>query len=56
MKKRVMVSMFLLERDYRPCRGGKTLSNFLTCPLFDTHEREDFSGSYNSPGKVTACI
>ena len=41
MKKRAMAYLSLLERDYRPCKGG----NFLTYPLFGTHEREAVSGS-----------
>ena len=45
MKKRVIVSLSLLERDYRPLQRWKTLSNLLTCLLFGTHEREAFSGS-----------
>ena len=36
VKKRVIASLSLLERDYTPCR---------TCPLIGTHEREAFSGS-----------
>ena len=44
MKKREITSLSLLERDYKPCRSGK-LSNFFTCQLFGTHEREAFSGS-----------
>ena len=36
-----ITSLSLLERDCRPCRGGK----LLMCPLFGTHEREVFSGS-----------
>ena len=41
----VIASLSLLEREYRPCRGGKSLSNFLTCPLFGTHEIKALSGS-----------
>ena len=40
-KEREITSLSLLERDYRPCRGGK----LFTCQLFGTHEREAFSGS-----------
>ena len=44
MKKRVIASLSLLERDYNPAEV-ETLSNFLTCPPFDNHERDAFSGS-----------
>ena len=49
MKKREITSLSLLERDYRPCeevaQSFQPLSNFFTCQLFGTHEREAFSGS-----------
>ena len=38
-----MASLSLLGRDYRPAEV-ETLSNFLTCPLFGTHERKAFQG------------
>ena len=43
VKKRVIASLSLLERDYRPCRGGN-----LTCPPFGTHERSSFSWSLDT--------
>ena len=42
-EKREITSLSLLERDSRPCRGGKLKSNFFFCQLFGTHEREAYS-------------
>ena len=38
MKKRVIASLSLLERDYRPCRGGNS-EQFLVHPLVPMKEK-----------------
>ena len=43
MKRREITSLSLL--DLSTLQWWKTLSNFFTCQLFGTHEREAFSGS-----------
>ena len=45
--------LVLLERDYRPCRGGNS-SNFLTCPPFGTHERQSFFREFGSAHVASA--
>ena len=44
----LLYSAYLTENIYSiidPAQRWKTLSNFFTCQLFGTHEREAFSGS-----------
>ena len=43
MKKRLIASLSLLERDCRPCRGGSELLLDLSTLWY--HERQAFSGS-----------
>ena len=40
MKKRVIASLSLLERETTDPAEVETLSNSLTCPPFGTHKRE----------------
>ena len=45
MKKREITSLSLLERETIDPAELETPSNFFTCQLFGTHERQAFSGS-----------
>ena len=39
------IILVFARKRLKPLQRWKTLSNFLTCPLFGIHEREAFSGS-----------